>query len=215
VKLERDAIVTAAIALLDEVGLDGLSMRRLAKELDVQAPALYWHFKNKQELLDHMLVAISTEELRVPRPGQAWDDWLVERTRIQYHGLNRHRDGARLAAQTRPTEDLFPKLEAMLEALTAAGFTPEEALRGLLAISNYVTGSALEREGAKNRPAGAEPHPDTAPDASADSTTVTDLSQYPNLRAAAGAVSDPDAIFEHGLHAIVAGMRAELEQRRR
>ena len=199
-KLERDAIVTAAIALLDEVGLDGLSMRRLAKELDVQAPALYWHFKNKQELLDHMLVAMSTEELRVPRPGQAWDDWLVERTRIQYHGLNRHRDGARLAAQTRPTEDLFPKLEAMLEALTAAGFTPEEALRGLLAISNYVTGSALEREGARDR--------------ATDEAAATAVSQYPNLLAAAGAVSDPDAIFEHGLHAIVAGMRAELEKGR-
>ena len=199
-KLERDAIVTAAIALLDEVGLDGLSMRRLAKELDVQAPALYWHFKNKQELLDHMLVAISTEELRVPRPGQAWDDWLVERTRIQYHGLNRHRDGARLAAQTRPTEDLFPKLEAMLEALTSAGFTPEKALRGLLAISNYVTGSALEREGANGRPT--------------DDAAREAVSQYPNLLAAAGAVSDPDAIFEHGLHAIVAGMRAELEKGR-
>ncbi|MEY9928733.1 TetR/AcrR family tetracycline transcriptional repressor [Catenulispora sp. GP43] len=207
-KLEREAIIEAAIALLDEVGLDGLSMRRLAKDLDVQAPALYWHFKNKQELLDHMLVAMGTEELRVPRAGQAWDDWLVERTRILYQGLNKHRDGARLAARTRPTEDLYPRLEAMLDVLAGAGFTPQEALRGLLAISSYVTGSALEREGARGRVADAE-LAELAPGG------MPDLSQYPNLTAAAEAAPDPDAIFEYGLRAIVAGLRAELEQRQR
>ncbi|MEY9894862.1 TetR/AcrR family tetracycline transcriptional repressor [Catenulispora sp. MAP5-51] len=208
-KLEREAIVEAAIALLDEVGLDGLSMRRLAKDLDVQAPALYWHFKNKQELLDHMLVAMGTEELRVPRAGQAWDDWLIERTRLLYHGLNKHRDGARLAARTRPTEDLYPRLEAMLEVLSAAGFTPQEGLRGLLAISAYVTGSALEREGSRGRAADAE-RAELAPE-----NGMPDLSQYPNLTAAAEAAPDPDAIFEYGLRAIVAGLRAELEQRQR
>ncbi|WP_194924036.1 TetR/AcrR family transcriptional regulator C-terminal domain-containing protein [Catenulispora pinisilvae] len=204
-KLERQAIIDTAIALLDEVGLDKLSMRRLAKEFDVQAPALYWHFKNKQELLDHMLVAMSPAELRVPRPGQAWDDWLIERSRLQYGRLIRHRDGARLAAQTKPTEDLFPGLESMLEALGAAGFAPEEALRGLLAISSYITGSALEREGARGHAAEAEPaeQPDGMPD----------MSQYPNLVAAVGAARDPDAVFDYGLNAIVAGMRAELEKR--
>ncbi|MBS2535088.1 TetR/AcrR family transcriptional regulator C-terminal domain-containing protein [Catenulispora sp. NF23] len=211
-KLERQAIIDTAIALLDEVGLDKLSMRRLAKEFDVQAPALYWHFKNKQELLDHMLVAMSPAELRVPRPGQAWDDWLIERSRLQYGRLIKHRDGARLAAQTKPTEDLFPGLESMLEALGAAGFAPEEALRGLLAISSYITGSALEREGARSPAAEAAETPETAEPAG-QPDGMPDMSQYPNLVAAVGAARDPDAVFDYGLNAIVAGMRAELEKR--
>ena len=66
--LDRAQVVTAAIELLDEVGLDGLTLRRLAQELGVQAPALYWHFKDKQELLDQMMVTISATEAPVELP---------------------------------------------------------------------------------------------------------------------------------------------------
>lgn len=50
-KLQRDTVVRAALTLLNEVGLDGLTTRRLAERLGVQQPALYWHFKNKQALI--------------------------------------------------------------------------------------------------------------------------------------------------------------------
>ena len=45
--LTREKVVRTALRLLDKVGLDGLTLRKLAAELRVQAPALYWHFKNK------------------------------------------------------------------------------------------------------------------------------------------------------------------------
>lgn len=48
---DRESVTDVALALLDQVGLPDLSMRRLAAELDVQPSALYWHFPNKQELL--------------------------------------------------------------------------------------------------------------------------------------------------------------------
>ena len=51
-KLSRETVIRAALDLLNEVGVDGLSTRRLAERLGVQQPALYWHFKNKRELLD-------------------------------------------------------------------------------------------------------------------------------------------------------------------
>ncbi|WP_143673537.1 TetR family transcriptional regulator, partial [Streptomyces griseiscabiei] len=44
-KLDKAQVAEAALRLLNEVGLEGLSLRLIAKELDVQAPALYWHFK--------------------------------------------------------------------------------------------------------------------------------------------------------------------------
>ncbi|HEX6836091.1 MAG TPA: helix-turn-helix domain-containing protein, partial [Polyangia bacterium] len=50
--LSREDVLAGAMRLLDEVGLDALTMRRLAEELDVQAGAIYYHFKDKQELLD-------------------------------------------------------------------------------------------------------------------------------------------------------------------
>src|ERR1700688_4158094 len=57
VALKRQGVVRTALRILDEVGLDGLTVRKLASELGVQAPALYWHFKNKQALLDEMATA--------------------------------------------------------------------------------------------------------------------------------------------------------------
>ncbi|NUR85911.1 MAG: helix-turn-helix transcriptional regulator, partial [Nonomuraea sp.] len=52
--LDRELIVRTALRLLDEVGLEKLSLRRLAKELGAHPTALYWHFSGKQELLDAM-----------------------------------------------------------------------------------------------------------------------------------------------------------------
>lgn len=59
-KLDRAQVADTALRLLNEVGLDGLTLRRIATELDVKAPALYWHFANKQALLDEL----ATEMLR-------------------------------------------------------------------------------------------------------------------------------------------------------
>src|SRR6266498_5119399 len=52
--LTRQTMIETALLLLDEVGLDGLTVRRLAAELGVQSPSLYWHIRTKQELLDGM-----------------------------------------------------------------------------------------------------------------------------------------------------------------
>src|ERR1051326_1046185 len=102
--LDRAQVVKTAIDLLDEVGLDGLTLRRLAKQLGVQAPALYWHFKNKQELLDQMAETIAHDEapLRPVTPDIPWDEWIAQRARDMRASLVRHRDGAMLAASTRP-----------------------------------------------------------------------------------------------------------------
>lgn len=59
-RLDRIRVARTALRLLNEVGLEGLTLRGIAKELDVKAPALYWHFKDKQALLDEM----ATEMLR-------------------------------------------------------------------------------------------------------------------------------------------------------
>src|SRR3954463_15772817 len=67
--LRRHDIARAGLRLLNEVGLNGLTLRLIAEELGVKAPALYWHMKNKQELLDEMatqMYADSAEDRRAP-----------------------------------------------------------------------------------------------------------------------------------------------------
>lgn len=53
-KLNREAVIAAALDLLDEVGLDAISTRQLAKRLGVEQPSLYWHFRKKEDLLAAM-----------------------------------------------------------------------------------------------------------------------------------------------------------------
>ncbi|MEO8394207.1 MAG: TetR family transcriptional regulator, partial [Chloroflexota bacterium] len=53
-RLNKDQIVRTALQLLDRDGLEGVTLRRLGKELGVQAPAIYWHVANKETLLDEL-----------------------------------------------------------------------------------------------------------------------------------------------------------------
>src|SRR5438034_11134936 len=125
-RLERRAVARVALRLLDEVGLDGLSLRRLAAELDVQAPALYWHFRSKQDLLDEMAQTMLTDQPwpAEPAPGQRWDDWLADRARARRRAMLAHPDGARIQAGTRPGRGHRPGIEALIRVLGAACFSP-------------------------------------------------------------------------------------------
>ncbi len=152
--LDRDTIVTTALTLLDEVGLDGLTLRRLAQELGVQAPALYWHVRNKQELLDLMAGRVAFEEEDddyTIGPGQTWQDLFVRGAYASRRRLLAHRDGARLVAGTRPLESLFPRLAQALTPLVAAGFTPGQAIRALTTLNMFVGGFVLEEQAERAR----------------------------------------------------------------
>lgn len=72
--LTRERVLRAAVALADEGGIDTLSMRRLAQELDVVPMALYKHVAHKDELLDGV-VDLVVGEIPAPAPGDAEQDW--------------------------------------------------------------------------------------------------------------------------------------------
>ncbi len=101
--LDRAAIVTAALKLLDEVGLDQLSTRRLAAELGVKGPSLYWHFRNMAELRDLMADQLLTDVLPAPDAFDNWKAWIAEGARAFRRAALSHRDGARVLAGARPT----------------------------------------------------------------------------------------------------------------
>src|ERR1700677_840525 len=134
----RDEIVAAGLALLDEAGLEGLTLRRLAARLGIRAPTLYWHVRDKRELLDLLSGAIME---------QALAQWREPRPRAMRLALLAHRDSALMLAGNRPDRPNLPGIERQLEALAEAGFGPPDALLALLALNAYVIGEALDTQG--------------------------------------------------------------------
>jgi TetR/AcrR family tetracycline transcriptional repressor len=151
--LDRPAIVRAALALLDEVGLEGLSTRRLAAELGVRGPSLYWHFASMGELRAYMAEALLEEVMPAPDalPGD-WRGWLAEGARgIRRAALSR-RDAARVLAAAQPTgQSSTLDFVAMVGRLEREGFSAAEARRILRALSRYALGWALGEQ-AQRRP---------------------------------------------------------------
>ena len=132
---------------LDEVGLDGVSTRRLAKRLGVEQPSLYWYFRTKKELLDAMAAAAMAPHATapLPTPGEAWRDWFLENTRSFRRTLLMRRDGARLHGGSTPTADL-DRLGLKMAFLVASGVPERDAGMAMLTASHFTVGSVLEEQ---------------------------------------------------------------------
>jgi TetR/AcrR family transcriptional regulator, tetracycline repressor protein len=203
VAVTREQLVETSILVLDEAGLAGLTLRQVAARLGVQAPALYWHVRNKRELLDLMAEEIVARSIPAdrhqPAPGQPWWEWLTERTEAICQSLRGHPDSAQVIAGNRPTWKTLPQIERLLGILVEVGFPPAEALHAVLALGNLVTGCVLEEQASANRPA----------DAERDETMLAGLrsGRFPVLAAAADG-QDPNAdTFEYALRLMIAGLR--------
>lgn len=210
--MDRQDIVREALKLLNESGLDSLSVRRLATRLDVKSPALYWHFKNKQELLDEMANQLqSKQDLGPPREDETWREWLARRTRERRAVLLSHRDGARLVASSRPSPGLVAAFESELEALTKFGFTPKLAMRTITSLGHFVSGFVLEEQDEQQRYADTK---ETPPQALTTDQRAAFLQSTPTLAAAlqdSGEMAG-DQGFEEGLGFIIDGVTAALDR---
>lgn len=159
-RYRRADVVDRAIVLLDEVGLEGSSMRRLAAELGVQPSALYHHFASKKELLG----AVADEILargRRPTEVMAWRDELrlvcVELRDI----MLRHRDGAALVSTARALGVGGQEpVRRMTAALTWNGADPELARVGAGTLFHFVFGQVADEQA--HRSAGGPQVPEDA-----------------------------------------------------
>ncbi|WUP96960.1 TetR/AcrR family transcriptional regulator C-terminal domain-containing protein [Streptomyces sp. NBC_00247] len=146
-KMNRETVVAEALGLLDEVGLDAVSTRRLAKRLGVEQPSLYWHFRTKRELLDAMAAAAMEPHATAPLPvgGDDWRAWFLDNTRGFRRVLLARRDGARLHAGSTPVGDL-DRIRRKMDFLTASGVPERDAQMAMLAASRFTVGSVLEEQ---------------------------------------------------------------------
>lgn len=210
--LTRDDVVTAAIDLLQEAGLDGLTLRRLASKLGVSAPTLYWHVKDKRELLDLMSEAMTRRNWQTMPPFPTdlpWDEKIAEGLRRQYEAIISYRDGARVVAGNRPTESALPGIERFLSLWVSAGFSPAEAMAYTLSLGDFVIGCALEHQAEQERRQ--QPRSEEA------SAMWSRLDAYPILQAAVAtrgagaravlAAGRTNSNFERGLRLLMGGLR--------
>jgi TetR/AcrR family tetracycline transcriptional repressor len=210
----RDDVIHTAIQLLQEVGLDALTLRRLATELGITAPTLYWHVKDKRELLDLMsgeMVRMAREKMPPFPAGLTWDEKIAEGLRRQYEALIAYRDGARVVAGNRPTEAALPQIEQFLRMWVDAGFPPSEALAYILSLGDFVTGCALEYQSEIERQR-THPHDESA-------GLWNHLEAYPTLQAATASrlgkapssrlanAGRQHSNFERGLRLMMTGLR--------
>lgn len=126
--LTREAIVAAALRVLDKDGIDGLSMRRVGEELGTGAASIYWHVRNKEELLQLVFERV-IEETELPEPDPSrWQEQLrafAVRTR---EVLNSHRDVARLSLGRIPSGPTMVVYNEWLFALLTPVGIPDQVI---------------------------------------------------------------------------------------
>ena len=131
---DRDGVARVALALLDDVGLADLSMRRIAAKLDVQPSALYWHFSSKQELLAELADRITAT---IPRD----DADVLATARSIRDALFTYRDGAELVLSTSALRLGSSYAQSALEAALRRQ-AAEDAEERSVAILHFVLGHA-------------------------------------------------------------------------
>lgn len=172
---DRDSVARVALALLDEVGLADLSMRRIAARLDVQPSALYWHFASKQELLAELADRITSG---IPRGGT---DVLATARGIR-DALFAYRDGAELVLSTYALRLGSSHAQGALER--ALGDAPDRAERAA-ALLHFVLGHATLAQQRMHADSHGAAGASNDPDPTAGLDRVFDL----GVRALAGEVS--------------------------
>jgi TetR/AcrR family transcriptional regulator, tetracycline repressor protein len=213
--IDREGMVEAALELLDDVGVEGLSMRRLAERLGVKAASLYWHVRNKEELLGLLADEICAG-VREPDPDLPWREKVETLVRENRRVLLLHRDAARILAGTVPAGPNRLRLaETMLGTLLGAGFSRRDAVRAAFLLTDYATHFVAE----ETRLAGVGTANDTGKQEKRvevrRSFEILPEDEYPNIVALAGYLTDPNANgrFEFGLEALLDGLERKLASR--
>jgi TetR/AcrR family tetracycline transcriptional repressor len=200
--LSRDAIVAEALALVDQEGLEALTVRRLADRLGVTTMALYWHVRDKGQLLDLVGEAVLAE-VDLPARTDRWEVDLRALLHAARDTMQRHPDAAVLGfGRARYGPSGLAMFEDLLGILVDAGFEEEEAGLAYMALYTLLRGNwssessaRLDREqfGAYRDYLASLP-PDRFPYAAAIG---------PRLFR-----TDPQAFFDYSLDTLIAGLQA-------
>ena len=144
IRLSRERVLTAAVALADSEGMEAVTMRRLAEGLDAGAMSLYHHVPNKHALLDGM-VDIVFGEIELPSTDVDWKTSMRRRAVSTREALRRHPWAVgRMEATKAPGPADLRLHDAVLRCLRHAGFSVELAVQAYSVQDAYIYGFALQ-----------------------------------------------------------------------
>ncbi len=142
--LNLERTLQVALALADDEGLDAVTMRRLARELGVEAASLYHHVNGKNQILDGLVDAVAAEIER-PMPSTDWRAAISERAHSTRAGLRRHPWAVSLmASRTSPGPATLGLLETGIRCFREDGFSVLQAAHAISVVDSYVHGFVLQ-----------------------------------------------------------------------
>lgn len=209
--LSRDAIATAALAIVDSEGLDAMTMRRVADALGTGAASLYAHVANKEELLELVVERVIGEvEMSGEPDPERWQDQLKDALRAMRAVFSRHRDLARASFARIPLgENALRGSEWMIQVLRAGGLPDQVIAYACDLLPLYVMAIAYE----ESLYGGEIDTPDQVEQYIADMRNYfasLPADRFPNMVSLAGPLTSGvgDERFEFGLEVLVRGLAA-------
>ena len=143
--LTRGRVLQIAVRQADKGGIDSLSMRKLGQELGVEAMALYYHFANKDDLIDGM-VDLVFAEIELPHSGDQWRSAMRQRAIAVCDALLRHRWAIGLMeSRRRPGPANLRHHDSVIGTLRAGGFDIAMAAHAYSLLDSYIYGFALTK----------------------------------------------------------------------
>ena len=206
--LTRDRVIEAALKVMDEEGLEAVSMRRVAREVGVEAMSLYHHVEDKEDLLDGICEHVMAR-FDFPAPVDDWAENCRRGARAWRRILQAHPGVMRLFAEQRgPVRsiDSMRPMEYALRILRDAGLSDRDTAQAFHAFGGYIQGFVMMELGSIAGGTDAEKLKANAQLASA----------VPDEFAALQAVSpyfaecDADEQFEFGLDLLIRGLEAKV-----
>ena len=147
IPLTRERVLRAAVALADRDGVASLSMRKLAKELGVEAMSLYHHVAGKDALLDGMVDHVFGE-IDLPAGERGWKEAMRQRANSARAALRRHPWAiALMESRSTPGPANLRHHDTVIGCLRQAGFSVALTAHAYSALDSYIYGFALQERG--------------------------------------------------------------------
>ncbi len=142
--LNRDRVLDGAVALADETGMDGFTIRKLAAVVDVKPMTIYHHIPNKEAIIDGMVDRVFAQ-IELPPPGVDWKAAMRLRARSARAVLVRHPWAtALMESRSNPGPATLEHHDAVLRCLRQAGFSIQMTAHAYALIDAYIYGFALQ-----------------------------------------------------------------------
>jgi TetR/AcrR family tetracycline transcriptional repressor len=216
--LTRDAIVDAALAVLDKVGMDGLSMRRVADELGTGAASLYWHVRNKEELFQLIFDRVM-EEISLPPPDPSrWQEQLTDAANTVRSVLTRHRDVGRISLGRVPSGPQAVMAGEWFFALLTPLGIPDRAVAYLGDVFGlYVGAYVFEESLGLASPTGEDMPPEQIVEMLRNYVASLPVDRFPNVVRAADLLfsGDREDRWAFGIDLIIRGLESYTQPRRK